>query len=447
MPKTATTFACTECGWSTSKWVGRCAECGEWNTVVEAATPSGVLRAVNPVAIGGARRARPIVEIEADAASHWPSGIVEFDRVLGGGIVPGAAILLSGEPGVGKSTLLLEVASKAAAAYDRVLYVSAEESASQVRLRAERTGALHGNLYLAAETELGAIIGQIDAVAPGLVIVDSVQTVSSENVTGLAGGPAQVREVAVTLIRVAKERNIPILIVGHVTKEGNVAGPRLLEHLVDVVCQFEGDRQTPLRFVRALKNRFGPTDEVGCFEMTGDGIAEVPDPSGLFLSRSVIPVSGTCVTIAMEGRRPLPVEVQALVVPTEASNPRRITSGVDPARVAMLVAVLDRRAGLEVLRKSDVYVSTVGGVRVTEPAADLAIALAIASATSGGTVANETAAFGEISLAGDIRPAPSAKQRASEAGRLGFTTLIDSDALHVSFAIPKAVTAAPPQRG
>jgi DNA repair protein RadA/Sms len=439
MPKTASSFACTECGWSTSKWVGRCAECGEWNTVVEAAAPTGVLRALNPVAIAGERRARPINEIEADAASHWPSGIAEFDRVLGGGIVPGAAVLLSGEPGVGKSTLLLEVASKAAAAYERVLYVSAEESASQVRLRAERTGALHDNIYLAAETELGAIVGQIDAVKPGLVIVDSVQTVSSENVSGLAGGPAQVREVAVTLIRVAKERNVPVLLVGHVTKDGNVAGPRLLEHLVDVVCQFEGDRQTPLRFVRALKNRFGPTDEVGCFEMTGDGIAEVPDPSGLFLSRSVIPVSGTCVTIAMEGRRPLPVEVQALVVPTDAANPRRITSGVDPARVAMLIAVLDRRAELTALRKSDVYVSTVGGVRVVEPAADLAIALAIASATTGGTVANETAAFGEISLAGDIRPAPASKQRASEAGRLGFTTLIDANALHVSFAIPKGV--------
>lgn len=442
MTKTATPFSCTECGWSTQKWVGRCGECGEWNTVVEAATPTGVLRALNPISITADRRARPIIEIEADAASHWPSGIAEFDRVLGGGVVPGAAILLSGEPGVGKSTLLLEVASKAAGAYDRVLYVSAEESASQVRLRAERTGALHDNLYLAAETDLGAIVGQIDAVKPGLVIVDSVQTVSSENVGGLAGGPAQVREVAVTLIRVAKERNVPILIVGHVTKEGNIAGPRLLEHLVDVVCQFEGDRQTPLRFVRALKNRFGPTDEVGCFEMTGDGIAEVPDPSGLFLSRSVIPVSGTCVTIAMEGRRPLPVEVQALVVPTDSPSPRRITSGVDPARVAMLIAVLDRRAKLSSLRKSDVYVSTVGGVRVTEPAADLAIALAIASATSGGTVANETAAFGEISLAGDIRPAPSSKQRASEAGRLGFSSLIDADALHVSFAIPKAV--APP---
>ncbi|MFC4243533.1 DNA repair protein RadA [Gryllotalpicola reticulitermitis] len=439
MPKTATSFSCTECGWATSKWVGRCAECGEWNTVVEAAAPTGALRALNPVAIGDARRARPISEVEADAASHWPSGIAEFDRVLGGGIVPGAAILLSGEPGVGKSTLLLEVASKAAAAYERVLYVSAEESASQVRLRAERTGALNDNLYLAAETDLGAIVGQLDAVKPGLVIVDSVQTVSSAQVGGLAGGPAQVREVAVTLIRVAKERNVPVLLVGHVTKDGNVAGPRLLEHLVDVVCQFEGDRQTPLRFVRALKNRFGPTDEVGCFEMTVDGIAEVPDPSGLFLSRSVLPVSGTCVTIAMEGRRPLPVEVQALVVPNEGSNPRRITSGVDSARVAMLIAVLDRRYKLEELRKSDVYVSTVGGVRVTEPAADLAIALAIASAVTGGTVANETAAFGEISLAGDIRPAPAARQRASEARRLGFTTLIDADALHVSFAVPRAL--------
>ncbi|HEY0249355.1 MAG TPA: DNA repair protein RadA [Gryllotalpicola sp.] len=444
MARPVNAYACNECGWTGAKWYGRCPECQVWGSVIERGMPTTAVAAVAPTE---ARTARPITQFGTESGAHWPSGIPEFYRVLGGGIVPGAAILLSGEPGVGKSTLLLEVAARAAQRGMRVLYVSAEESASQVRLRAERTGALHGNLYLAAETDLGAIIGQLDAVKPGLVIVDSVQTVSSANVDGLAGGPAQVREVAVTLIRVAKERNIPVLIVGHVTKDGSIAGPRLLEHLVDVVCQFEGDRQTPLRFVRALKNRFGPTDEVGCFEMTGDGIAEVPDPSGLFLSRSVIPVSGTCVTIAMEGRRPLPVEVQALVVPTESPSPRRITSGVDPARVAMLIAVLDRRARLDVLRKSDVYVSTVGGVRVVEPAADLAIALAIASAVTGGTVANETAAFGEISLAGDIRPAPASKQRTSEAQRMGFTTLIDSGALHVSFAVSKAIVRDDDERG
>lgn len=439
MARPQTNFACTECGWATTRWAGRCASCGEWNTVAEQTQRSGILQAVPVTRLADDRRARPISEVSAESSAHWPTGIGEFDRVLGGGIVPGAAILLSGEPGVGKSTLLLEVASRAASDDGRVLYVSAEESAAQVRLRAERTGALGDELYLAAETELSAIIAQIDAVAPRLVIVDSVQTVSSSSVDGLAGGPAQVREVAVTLIRVAKERGVPVLLVGHVTKDGGIAGPRLLEHLVDVVCQFEGDRQTPLRFVRALKNRYGPTDEVGCFEMTVDGIAEVPDPSGLFLSRSPIPVSGTCVTITMEGRRPLPVEIQALVVPTESSNPRRVTSGVDPSRVAMLIAVLDRRYKLRELGKCDVYVSTVGGVRVTEPAADLAIALAVASAATGGHISNETAAFGEISLSGDIRPSPAGRQRRSEASRLGFSTLIDSEALHISFAVPQAV--------
>src|SRR5690606_451365 len=273
------------------------------------------------------------------------SGIAEFDRVLGGGIVPGAAILLSGEPGVGKSTLLLEVAARAARGGRRVLYASAEESQAQVRLRAERTGALHDELYLASETDLATILGHIDEVRPQLVIVDSVQTVSSSLTDGAAGQPSQVRDVASALIRTAKERALPIIIVGHVTKDGQVAGPRVLEHLVDVVCHFEGDRQTALRFVRALKNRFGPTDEVGCFEMTGEGIAEVPDPSGLFLSRGA-PEPGTCVAIAMEGRRALPVEVQALTVASSTPNPRRVVHGLDSSRVAMVLAILERRAGI-----------------------------------------------------------------------------------------------------
>jgi DNA repair protein RadA/Sms len=438
-------YRCTECGWTTAKWAGRCGECQEWGTVVEAAAETGILRSLKPVVISEARAARSITEISRDAVSHWPSGIHEFDRVLGGGIVPGAAILLSGEPGVGKSTLLLEVASKAAAAKSRVLYVSAEESVSQVRLRAERTGALHDNLFLAAETDLATIVGQIDAIDPQLVIVDSVQTVSSSAGEGLAGGPSQVREVAATLIRVAKDRNLPVLLVGHVTKDGSIAGPRLLEHLVDVVCQFEGDRQTSLRFVRALKNRFGPTDEVGCFEMTGDGIAEVSDPSGLFLSRGTEPISGTCVTVAMEGRRPLPVEVQALVVATSAPNPRRVTNGVDSSRVAMLLAVLERRAGIK-LGDKDVYVSTVGGVRLTEPAADLAIALAIASAANEKAIPHTLAAFGEISLAGEIRPVTSGKQRVAEAGRLGFSTRIDASAGSIREALRLGFAAATSER-
>jgi DNA repair protein RadA/Sms len=383
------------------------------------------------------RTARPITEIGAEDVAHWPSGIGEFDRVLGGGIVPGATILLSGEPGVGKSTLLLEVASRAAQGGQRVLYITAEESASQVRLRAQRTGALQENLYLAAETDLATVLGQIDQVQPQLLIVDSVQTVSSSLSEGLAGGPSQVREVAATLIRVSKDRNLPVLLVGHVTKDGSIAGPRLLEHLVDVVCHFEGDRQTALRFIRAQKNRFGPTDEVGCFEMTGEGIAEVADPSGLFLSRNRQPVSGTCVMVAVEGRRSLPVEVQALIVPTQAPQPRRVVNGVDSSRVAMLLAVLERRVHLE-FGKCDVYVSTVGGIRVTEPGADFAIALALVSAHKERALPGNFAAVGEISLAGEIRPVSNAKQRIAEAKRLGFDTVLDAGAGQLTDAVDLA---------
>jgi len=431
MAKTQGGYRCTVCGWSTPKWVGKCGDCGSWDTMAESVQASA---RVTPTRIADDRAATPITQIATDAVYHWPSGIGEFDRVLGGGIVPGAAILLSGEPGVGKSTLLLEVASRTAAAKSRVLYVSAEESAGQVRLRAERTGALDENLFLAAETDLASVIGQIDAIDPQLVIVDSVQTVASASIDGIAGGPSQVREVASALIRVAKDRNLPILLVGHVTKDGQVAGPRVLEHLVDVVCQFEGDRQTALRFVRALKNRFGPTDEVGCFEMSGDGIVEVPDPSGLFLSRSSSPVSGTCVTVAMEGRRAIPVEVQALVIDSSAPNPRRVTSGVDAARLAMLLAVLEKRAGVRVSDR-DVYVSTVGGVRLTEPAADLAIAIAVASAVRDKPVGQHIVAFGEISLAGEVRAVNAAKQRAGEGARMGFREHIDERAGGIASAL------------
>ena len=442
MARTTTNFRCTECGWSSIKWVGRCGECQQWGTVQDSAAPAA---RVTPASIPESRAARPITDIGAESVAHWPSGIAEFDRVLGGGVVPGAAILLSGEPGVGKSTLLLEVASRAAASGQRVLYVSAEESVSQVRLRAERTGALQPSLFLAAETDLATILGQIDQVQPHLVIVDSVQTVSSGLTDGLAGGPSQVREVASTLIRVSKDRNLPVLLVGHVTKDGTIAGPRLLEHLVDVVLQFEGDRQTSLRFVRAHKNRFGPTDEVGCFEMTGDGIAEVADPSGLFLSRARTPTSGTCVTIAIEGKRAMPVEVQALIVKTQAPQPRRVVNGVDSSRVAMLLAVLERRAGLP-LSGFDVYVSTVGGIRVTEPGADLAIALAIASAFKDKAFPITQAVVGEISLAGEIRPASNTQQRVSEARRLGFSTIIDSDAMHLREAIRLAFASSTDER-
>lgn len=443
MARPTANFVCTECGWTTLKWAGRCGECQQWGTVIEKDAPAQPRTTASRPTAG--RAARPITSIEARAESHSPTGIGEFDRVLGGGIVPGAAILLSGEPGVGKSTLLLEVAARAAHSGRRVLYVSAEESVAQVRLRAGRTGALSDDLYLASETDLATILGQLDEVKPELLIVDSVQTVSSSLVEGLAGGVSQVKEVAATLIRVAKERDLPVVIVGHVTKDGSIAGPRLLEHLVDVVCQFEGDRQTALRFVRAHKNRFGPTDEVGCFEMTGDGIAEVADPSVLFRSGAGVPVSGTCVAIAMEGRRALPVEVQALVVASSAPQPRRVVNGVDSSRVAMLLAVLERRCGLP-LSNFDVYVSTVGGIRLTEPGADLAIALAIASARREKALDAHLAAIGEISLAGEIRGVAGSPQRASEARRLGYRTLVDSGAGHLREAVRLAFASASDER-
>ncbi|MBP2436598.1 DNA repair protein RadA [Microbacterium amylolyticum] len=439
----APAYICSECGWTTAKWVGRCGECQQWGTVAENVPQQGLgNRSVQSLAPSSA--ARPITQIDTADAPRRPSGVGEFDRVLGGGVVPGAAILLSGEPGVGKSTLLLEVAARAAMEGRRVLYVSAEESVAQVRLRAERTGAMHDQLFLAAESDLATVLGHLDSVQPELVIVDSVQTVASSQQDGAAGMPGQVREVASTLIRVAKERALPIIIVGHVTKDGSVAGPRVLEHLVDVVCHFEGDRQTSLRFVRALKNRFGPTDEVGCFEMAGDGIREVPDPSGLFLSHGQ-PTAGTCVAISLEGRRALPVEVQALTVFNPAPNPRRVVSGVDSARVAMVLAVLDRRANIRT-GNVDVYVSTVGGVRFTEPAADLAIALAVAGSIKDFTLPRELAAAGELSLAGEVRPVTQAKQRRAEAERLGYKRVIDDRARTLVEALEQVQGAAREQQ-
>jgi len=435
MAKTKSEYRCSECGWSTAKWVGQCSSCQAWGTVSET---TSVTKA-KPAQISSARAARPITDIEVSGEGHYPTGVQEFDRVLGGGLVPGAVVLLSGEPGVGKSTLLLEVAARLAKGGKKVLYVSAEESASQVKLRATRTSALSENLFLATETDLSSVLGQIDQVDPELIIVDSVQTVSSLDLDGVAGMPAQVREVASNLIRVAKESSTPLVLVGHVTKDGSIAGPRTLEHLVDVVCHFEGDRQTSLRFIRTLKNRFGPTDEVGCFEMSGEGIIEVPDPSALFVSEQQTNVSGTCITITVEGRRALRAEIQALVVKSGSPQPRRVTNGVDSARVAMLLAVLERRAGLS-LSDRDVYVSTVGGMKITEPAADLAIAIAIASAVKDRPAAQSLAAFGEISLSGEIRGVTNPALRQSEAKRLGHKKVVDSSSSQLAAAIAAALS-------
>ncbi len=408
------TFRCSECGWETAKWVGRCGECQAWGSVTELAAPT-----TRAAATAVSRPAVPIGQVSVEESAFRSSGVPELDRVLGGGLVPGAAILLAGEPGVGKSTLLLEVAAQTARYQRRTLYVTGEESASQVRLRADRTGGVHDELYLAAETDLGAILTHIDEVRPSLLVVDSIQTIGAADLEGVPGGVTQVKEVAAALIRVAKTRNITTVLVGHVTKDGSIAGPRVLEHVVDVVLAFEGDRNTRFRMVRAMKNRFGPIDEVGCFDLSHEGISAVTDPTGLFVENHQQQVPGTCVAVTMEGRRPLLAEVQALVTRTAAERPRRTTSGLDSSRVAMVLAVLQQHCGIR-LHAHDVFVSTVGGARLSEPASDLAVAVALASATTGAPAPAGVAAIGEIGLAGELRRVRDLPQRVAEAARLGF---------------------------
>lgn len=439
--KTANTYRCTECGWTTAKWVGRCGQCQQWGTVEEM---GGSIVAKTTAASSVQSPAKPIAQIDSTIAQYMSTGNSEFDRVLGGGLVPGAVILMAGEPGVGKSTLLLDVAATFARNLVQkknrdVLYVTGEESAAQVKLRADRIGAIADTLYLTSETDLGTALAHIDQVNPALLVVDSVQTLASGEVEGSAGGVTQVREVAASIIAAAKARNMCTLLVGHVTKEGTIAGPRLLEHLVDVVCQFEGDKHSAIRMLRAIKNRFGPTDEVGCFDMHEDGIAPVTDPSGLFVSRTPRPVAGTCVTVTMEGRRPLLAEIQALLDQSATPQPRRATSGLDNARISMLLAVLQKRAGFNV-GKLDCYISTVGGAKISEPAADLAAVMALASAAQDKPLPRKLAVFGEVGLAGEVRAVPGIHQRIAEVGRLGFTHVIVPASPNGVGEVPMGVT-------
>lgn len=420
-------YECSSCGYRVPKWVGRCPSCGEWGTVGEA-DPAVVVSGSHagrsvPAGLTPTSPAQRVTDIDPSEAAHRPSGIGELDRVLGGGVVPGSAVLLAGEPGVGKSTLLLEVANRWARQGRSVLYVTAEESVSQVRQRAGRTDALSGDLWLAAEHDLETALGQIETVGPELVIVDSLQTLHAPGVEGVPGGVAQTRAVAATLTTFAKTTGIPVLLVGHVTKDGAVAGPRTVEHLVDVVLHFEGDRHSSLRFLRGQKNRFGATDEVGCFEQTAEGIREVPDPSGLFLNHRDQPVSGTAVTVVMDGRRPMVGEIQTLALKSEQHNPRRVVTGVDPGRVATVLAVLATRCGLN-LMDHEVYAATVGGMRITEPSADLATALALASTSRDHSLPTGLVAVGEVGLGGEVRRVPDLRLRLTEASRLGFTSAV-----------------------
>ncbi|MFT4043064.1 MAG: DNA repair protein RadA [Gordonia sp. (in: high G+C Gram-positive bacteria)] len=417
MAKPKSSFRCTACGHQVAKWVGRCPDCGEWGTVDESRPIAAVTAAHGPVAPSSP--AVPITAVDAATSTAIATGITEFDRVLGRGVVPGSVILLAGEPGVGKSTLLLETVKHWARSGRKALYLTGEESAGQVRMRAERTDAVHENIYLAAETDLATILGHVDAVAPSLLIVDSVQTVVATGTEGVSGGVTQIRAVTTALVSLAKNRGIAVILVGHVTKEGAVAGPRSLEHLVDVVLSFEGDRHSSLRMVRGIKNRFGPADEVGCFEQRSDGIHEVSDPSGIFVHQHDSDVSGSSAIVAMDGRRALVGEIQALTAATGMATPRRAVSGLDSARVPMILAVLQSKLGVDV-GKVEVYVSTVGGMRVTEPAADLGIALAVDSAVSNKPIPRTTVAIGEVGLAAEIRRVSAVARRVAEAKRLGF---------------------------
>jgi DNA repair protein RadA/Sms len=418
--RAATTYACTECGTLSIRWVGRCPECQAWGTMTEDGARAASLTL--PALVTPRNAAQPISRQDSTVARALPTGIGELDRVLGGGLVPGAVLLLAGEPGVGKSTLLLEVGQKyAAATGSPALIVTGEESTSQVRARAERTHTMHSQLFLAAENDLGAVLAHLDEVKPGLLILDSVQTIASSTVDGAMGGVPQIRAVTAAISSVAKERGIATVLVGHVTKDGSIAGPRALEHLVDVVLYFEGDRHSSLRMLRAIKNRYGATDEVGCFEMHEEGIDELTDPSGLFVSTRDIAVPGTCVTVTVTGRRPLLSEVQSLVAAAygNGGSARRSVTDLDASRVNMLLAVLGRHAGVQ-LSERDVYAASVGGIKITEPSVDLAILLAIASAASDIALPSTLCAIGEVSLSGDIRRVSSVQRRLSEASRLGF---------------------------
>jgi DNA repair protein RadA/Sms len=421
--KARSQYRCSECHHVAAKWVGRCPDCGTWGTVDEVAVLAAVNGSATRRAVAPTSPAVPLSSIDPGAIRHHHTGVSELDRVLGGGIVPGSVTLLAGDPGVGKSTLLLEVAHRWAEAGRRALYLSGEESAGQIRMRAERTGCSHDEVYLAAESDLQTALGHIQEVRPTLVVVDSVQTMSTTEADGVTGGVTQVRAVTTALTQYARlaaaTTGVAIILVGHVTKDGAIAGPRSLEHLVDVVLHFEGDKTSSLRLVRGIKNRFGAADEVGCFMLHDNGIDCVADPSGLFLDQRPAPVSGTAVTVTLDGKRPLIGEVQALLAVPTTSTPRRAVSGIDSARAAMITAVLEKRASLRV-GPCDIYLSTVGGMRLTDPSADLAVALAIASAYADLPLPTTAVAIGEVGLAGDLRRVTGMERRLAEAARLGF---------------------------
>jgi DNA repair protein RadA/Sms len=420
LAKFRTLYACTECGGQAPKWQGQCPQCGAWNTLVEALAESAGARFEN---VAGARSVvTPLASVKPRASFRIPTGLEEFDRVLGGGLVPGGVILLGGDPGIGKSTLLLQAGAALGAAH-RTLYVTGEESAEQIALRAQRLGLVNAPIELLAEVQLEAIVAAINATTPEIVVIDSVQTVYTESLTSAPGSVAQVRECAAQLTRLAKQRGVVVLFVGHVTKEGAIAGPRVLEHIVDTVLYFEGDPHSSFRLVRAIKNRFGAANELGVFAMTERGLRGVSNPSALFLSQHAEGVPGSAVVATLEGSRPLLVEVQALVDPVAGGMPRRLAVGLDPQRLALLLAVLHRHGGVDT-SAFDVFVNAVGGVRILEPAADLAVMLAVCSSLKNRPLPRKVLVFGEVGLAGEVRPVQRGQERIREAAKLGFETFV-----------------------
>jgi DNA repair protein RadA/Sms len=425
--KTRIVFACQACGFESSKWLGRCPDCGEWNSFVEerqeALSHAKARQQTLGLETGG--KPKPYDLVDTAEVERMSSGIGEFDRVLGGGIVPGSMVLIGGEPGIGKSTLLLQVAHLLGRHQQAVLYVSGEESERQVKLRGERLGLKAGGMFLMAETSLERILDEVEQLKPGALVVDSVQTVFSSRFPSAPGSISQVREVATQLLFLAKGRGLTIFLIGHVTKDGSLAGPKSLEHIVDTVLYFEGEKRQHHRIVRAVKNRFGAVSEMGVFEMTGTGLTAVPNPSALFLAERLPGSPGSAVVATLEGSRPMLVEVQALVSPTSFGTPRRMTLGLDPNRTSLLLAVLEKRVGLELLG-DDVFVSVAGGLEVPEPAADLGVAAAIASSFRNRPVPANTALFGEVGLAGEVRGAGQAALRIREAAQMGFGRVVMS---------------------
>jgi DNA repair protein RadA/Sms len=418
--KTRTVFACQACGFESSKWLGRCPDCGEWNSFLEERQDAGKGRTPGP---GLGAQPKPYDQIDGAESDRIPSGIEEFDRVLGGGIVPGSLVLIGGEPGIGKSTLLLQVAHLLGRSGGAVLYVSGEESERQIKLRGERLGISGGGLFLMGETSLERILDEVETLKPAALVVDSVQTVYSSKFPSAPGSISQVREVATQLLFLAKGRGITTFLIGHVTKDGSLAGPKSLEHIVDTVLYFEGEKRQHHRIVRAVKNRFGAVSEMGVFEMTGEGLKAVANPSALFLSERLSGTPGSAVVATLEGSRPVLVEVQALVSPTSFGTPRRMSLGIDPNRTSLLLAVLEKRVGLELLG-DDVFVSVAGGLEVLEPAADLGVAAAVASSFRNRPLPANTAVFGEVGLGGEVRGIGQAALRVREAAQMGFTRCV-----------------------